>query len=714
MLSTNSFSKLKTNSPDLSSEDTPQSFWINSFQRKANTPLGVQRQGDFKKMLLSDLARAMEQFPADQFRTDYYFLLIWLAYINLQYELHGDEDDCRKMFKMMKSSHIGLQHPEFFMHWAAFELGLERRDKCLQVLASAEELPIMRGNNQLKMVKDRIEAGKPLNLEPLYKLNTESLVKQAPAIQNHNTTNRTVVNISSASMELRTPSSIIGDFSMHLDEDKTATRLRRIGLGPPKRVNLDPTLSAAPSVPLTADKENIDGEQRRLNSLETDKLSKAAFPAPDEPANEGTNNSNMSFTMTEINAGIIETVAAPLPVEPIKAVPSSDTATLNITNATNLHVLPEPNPSSSNVPTATATTPASSKSRQVRVNGKVYRVLQLIGRGGSSKVFQVINSEGRIFALKKVSLKNLDENTIAGYANEIQLLRSFSGNPHIIQLMDSEFNRDAACLYILMEFGEVDLGRMLKSQCQPPGAESSTASARVVDENFIRFSWQQMLQAVQSVHEAKIVHCDLKPANFLLVQGSLKLIDFGISKAIMNDTTNIIRENQVGTVNYMSPEALQESSTALTHDRGRLKIGRPSDIWSLGCILYEMVYGRPPFAHFQTLIQRLHKILDPSYAVEYPPHSTGTALPNPDLIAAIKGCLVRSPKERLTLQQLLQHPFLRPPPSAAILLTPQQVIVSRQQIHSLLHKFAEAYPSINPDALSERIFQQWQNECKKT
>lgn len=54
-----------------------------------------------------------------------------------------------------------------------------------------------------------------------------------------------------------------------------------------------------------------------------------------------------------------------------------------------------------------------------------------------------------------------------------------------------------------------------------------------------------MVRAVQSVHDAKIVHCDLKPANFIVVQGTLKLIDFGISKAIMNDTTNIVRENQV-------------------------------------------------------------------------------------------------------------------------------------------------------------------------
>lgn len=66
-----------------------------------------------------------------------------------------------------------------------------------------------------------------------------------------------------------------------------------------------------------------------------------------------------------------------------------------------------------------------------------------------------------------------------------------------------------------------------------------------------------MLEAVQAVHEENVVHTDLKPANFVLVKGRLKIIDFGIAKAIANDTVNIQRDQQIGTVNYMSPEAIQ-------------------------------------------------------------------------------------------------------------------------------------------------------------
>ena len=209
-----------------------------------------------------------------------------------------------------------------------------------------------------------------------------------------------------------------------------------------------------------------------------------------------------------------------------------------------------------------------------------------------------------------------------------------------------------------------------------------------------------MLMAVNTVHDAKIVHCDLKPANFLLVQGTLKLIDFGISKAILNDTTNIVRENQVGTVNYMSPEALQETTISAQDHRGRLKIGRPSDIWSLGCILYEMTFGKPPFAQFTTLIQRLHKILDPGYEIEFPAN-----YPNSDLVGVIRGCLMRPPKERLTLPQLFNHPLLKP----GALLQTDRVSVSKDQIYNLLEKFSEAYPGINPSLLTDRIFQQWKN-----
>jgi serine/threonine-protein kinase TTK/MPS1 len=69
------------------------------------------------------------------------------------------------------------------------------------------------------------------------------------------------------------------------------------------------------------------------------------------------------------------------------------------------------------------------------------------------------------------------------------------------------------------------------------------------------------LEAVKTIHEERIVHSDLKPANFSLVKGELKLIDFGITKAGQNYTTNIVWESQMGIVKYMSLEAYLNNTT---------------------------------------------------------------------------------------------------------------------------------------------------------
>lgn len=95
-----------------------------------------------------------------------------------------------------------------------------------------------------------------------------------------------------------------------------------------------------------------------------------------------------------------------------------------------------------------------------------------------------------------------------------------------------------------MECGEIDLAHMLQRQ---RGSERDGT----LSESFICMYWQQMLAAVNAIHEARVIHADLKPANFLCVQGSLKLIDFGIAKQSSADTTKIARDSQVWLVDCM-------------------------------------------------------------------------------------------------------------------------------------------------------------------
>ena len=97
---------------------------------------------------------------------------------------------------------------------------------------------------------------------------------------------------------------------------------------------------------------------------------------------------------------------------------------------------------------------------------------------------------------------------------------------------------------------------------------------------------------------------------------TVKVIDFGIAKAPTNDDeTSVVRESQVGTVNYMSPESLRQSQHQL---QGQFQLNRSSDVWSLGCILYQLVYGRTPF-HSLQLVPKLLAITDENHKSKFPP-----------------------------------------------------------------------------------------------
>lgn len=82
-----------------------------------------------------------------------------------------------------------------------------------------------------------------------------------------------------------------------------------------------------------------------------------------------------------------------------------------------------------------------------------------------------------------------------------------------------------------MELGDIDLNTFINTV--------------PINLNQIRLIWQQMLEAVHTVHDHRVVHGDLKPANFVFVQGKLKIIDFGIAKKMGSETTNIVRDHLV-------------------------------------------------------------------------------------------------------------------------------------------------------------------------
>ncbi|KAK6335976.1 Dual-specificity kinase, spindle pole body (SPB) duplication and spindle checkpoint function [Orbilia blumenaviensis] len=399
------------------------------------------------------------------------------------------------------------------------------------------------------------------------------------------------------------------------------------------------------SLPYTVlDKENDKSQPKKLG-LSSFEISKPAFEKsrPSPPPSP-----------------ILERKPAPKPQEPQPTSPRRALGSLSVN--TPRRAAPPP-PQAKAAPPApskdTATTSTRRKRQHVIVNGKQYLRLDQIGRGGSAKVYKVMAENYKMLAMKKVVLEKQDEATIRGFKGEIDLLRKLQDVDRVVRLYDYEINDERSTLTVLLECGESDLNRIITSRHH---SDDST-----LDVSFVRHYWKEMLECVEAVHARNIVHSDLKPANFLLVQGRLKLIDFGIANAIQDDTVNVHREHQVGTVSYMAPETIVDFNSGKTTSDGRAaprlhKLGAPSDVWSLGCILYQMTYGRTPFAHLSTLYHKMSAIPDPRHEIDYPSTGIGGTPVPASLIATMKGCLDRDKDKRLTIREMLSYedPFLNP------------------------------------------------------
>ncbi|KAK9475513.1 kinase-like protein [Dipodascopsis tothii] len=308
---------------------------------------------------------------------------------------------------------------------------------------------------------------------------------------------------------------------------------------------------------------------------------------------------------------------------------------------TNLDSIPRPIPKS--------TTHKRAKNI-VMIAGKAYQRLELLGKGGSSKVYKVqqVNST-RTYAMKKVTFDDVDEIVSTGFKGEIELLQKLRDEQRVVRLVDFEILD--GCINLVMECGEIDLAHVLAARLSSP-----------LDIEFVRYYTAEMLRCVAAVHDRGIVHSDLKPANFLLVQGMLKIIDFGIANVVPDYTANVRRETQIGTPNYMAPEALVDVShmdQRMAPGVKCLKVGRPSDVWSCGCILYQMVYGSPPYAVY-TGTHRMLAIMNPDVKIKYPDRGLGNMQVPREVVSTIEDCLQRDPAKRSTVYDVLNGPFVSP------------------------------------------------------
>jgi serine/threonine-protein kinase len=201
-----------------------------------------------------------------------------------------------------------------------------------------------------------------------------------------------------------------------------------------------------------------------------------------------------------------------------------------------------------------------------------YEVEREVGRGGNARIFLATDPTGRRVALKILHPELLVSVAADRFLREIRLASRLD-HPHIARILDS--GEHDWLVYYVMSYVE---GSTLR--------ERLDAVSQLSIPETMRFA-SDVLDALDHAHGHGIVHRDVKPANVVLSSQGAVLLDFGIARAVVASGNDQLTRSgiAVGTSSYMSPEQI----TAVK------EIDHRSDIYSLGCVLYECLAGRPPF-----------------------------------------------------------------------------------------------------------------------
>ena len=203
-----------------------------------------------------------------------------------------------------------------------------------------------------------------------------------------------------------------------------------------------------------------------------------------------------------------------------------------------------------------------------------YEVDREIGKGGNARIYLATDQQGRRVALKVLHPELLVSVAADRFLREIRLSSQLE-HPRIAHLLDSG-ERDWIVYYVMTYVEGPTLREHLGHVWQLPINEA----IRLADH---------LLDALEHAHRHGIVHRDVKPENIVLGAEGAVLLDFGIARAVSAAGSDRLTRSgiAVGTSTYMSPEQI----TALK------EIDHRSDIYSLGCVLFESLAGRPPFQH---------------------------------------------------------------------------------------------------------------------
>ena len=289
-----------------------------------------------------------------------------------------------------------------------------------------------------------------------------------------------------------------------------------------------------------------------------------------------------------------------------------------------------------------------------------YEICQKLGKGAYGIVWKAIDKRTRqTVALKKCFDAFRNATDAQRTFREIQYLQALCNHENIIRLLavlKSENDRD---IYLTFDYMETDLHAVIR--------------ANILEEIHKQYVVYQLCKAMKYMHSAELLHRDIKPSNLLLNSDChVKICDFGLCRSVAETSgPNPVLTDYVATRWYRAPEILLGSTN---YTKG-------VDTWSVGCILGEMLSGKPIFPGTSTMNQ-LEKILEvtgrPSKAdidainspfaatmLESLPPATAQKsslrerLPqaSAEAIDFMEKCLVFNPAKRMTADMALAHPY---------------------------------------------------------